>query len=230
MKAADVMATNVITVGPEDRVAEVAQVLVSNRISAVPVVDDTGKIVGVVSEGDLIRRVESGTEHRRAWWLDLVASRADLAAEYVKERGPRARDVMTGKVVTVSPDTDLAEIANLLEAHTIKRVPVVEDGKLVGIVSRANLIQALAALHSQLPAATTTDDALLRDKVLNRLRSESWTPMLLNVIVKDGRIGLWGFVRSEEERNAARVAAETADGIRPVDDNLIVMRAGLMGA
>jgi CBS domain-containing protein len=230
MKAADVMATDVITVGPEDRVMEVAQVLVSNRISAVPVVDDTGKMVGIVSEGDLIRRVESGTEHRRAWWLDLLASRAELAAEYVKERGPRVRDVMTGNVVTVSPDTDLAEVANLLESNTIKRVPVIEDGKLVGIVSRANLVQALAALHNQLPAETTTDDALLRDKVLNRLRSEAWTPMLLNVIVKDGRIGLWGFVRSEEERKAARVAAETADGVRPVDDNLIVMRPGLMGA
>lgn len=229
MKAADVMVVDVITARPDDRVEDIAHILVSNRISGVPVVDDSGKLVGIVSEGDLMRRIESGTEHRRSWWLDLLSTREELASEYVKEHGRRAADVMTRKVVTVGPDTTLSEVANLLESRTIKRVPVVENGRLVGLISRANLIQALAALHSRVTIETSDSDATIRDKVYDALRNEPWTPTLLNVIVKDGTVGLWGFVRSEGEKSAARVAAEAVPGVRTVDDSLIVMRAGMMG-
>lgn len=229
MKAADVMTTDVITARPEDRVEDIAHLLVGNRISGVPVVDDSGRMIGIVSEGDLMRRGESGTEHRRAWWLDLLTTREELASEYVKEHGRRATDVMTRRVISVSPDTELSEVANLLEAHSIKRVPVVEDGRLVGLISRANLIQALAALHNKLPTEASTDDAAIREQVTSRLRGQPWAPLLLNVIVKDGNVGLWGFVRSADEKSAARIAAESVAGTKSVDDNLIVMRAGMMG-
>ena len=145
MKAADVMATNVITVRLDTPVATIAGVLLANRISAVPVVNDKDALVGIVSEGDLIHRVEAGTERHRSWWLELLAGKEMLAQEFVKSHARKAADVMTRTVVSVQPDTPLGDIASLLEKHRIKRVPVVINGKIAGIVSRANLIQALVS-------------------------------------------------------------------------------------
>lgn len=229
MQAKDVMTTQVVSVSETSTVYDVALTLLDCGISAAPVLDAKGKLVGIVSEGDLMRRDESGTTHRRSWWLDMLTTRDELASQYVKEHGRRAADVMTRNVITVTPDTELSEVANLLERHSIKRLPVVEEGRLVGLISRANLIQALAALHDRLPSETSADDAAIRDEVIARLRGEPWTPLLLNVIVKDGAVGLWGFVRSADEKDAARVAAESVRGARAVDDNLILMRAGMMG-
>ena len=158
MRAMDVMTTNVITVSPDTSVQEVAKILSERSISGVPVVDAQNRLVGIVSEGDLLHRVEMGTDRRpdrrtgrrRSWWLDTVGSDEELARAYVKSHGRTARDVMTSEVTSVSETTELADIANLLETKRIKRVPVVRDGKLVGIVSRANLVRALAAAGSRL--------------------------------------------------------------------------------
>ena len=144
MKAGDVMASHVITVGPELDLKAVANTLVANSISAVPFVAIDGSLVGIISEGDLMHRAVSGADRKRSWWLETFSSAEQLMAEFVKAHGRKAKDVMTRQVISVSPNTSLQEIANLLEKHGIKRVPVIENGRLVGIVSRANLVQALA--------------------------------------------------------------------------------------
>ena len=149
MKAADVMATNVITVRLDTPVATIAEVLLANRISAVPVVNDKDVLVGIVSEGDLIHRVEAGTERHRSWWLELLTGKEVLAHEFVMSHARKAADVMTSPVISVPPETSLGDIASLLEKHRIKRVPVANNGKIVGIVSRANLIQALVNLNKR---------------------------------------------------------------------------------
>jgi CBS-domain-containing membrane protein len=225
MKAADVMVTNVITVGPDARVQDVAHTLLTNRISAAPVVGGDGKIIGIVSEGDLMRRAEAGTGRRRPWWLAILTGREGLAADYVREHSRNVTDVMTRDVVTASPETPLQEIATLLEKHGIKRVPVVKEGKVVGIVSRANLLQALASLRKQIEGGAP-DDAAIRERIVTRLKAEPWSkPSLINVIVQDGTVELWGVVDTQTEKQAVRVAAEVTPGVRAVTDNLIVRPA-----
>ncbi len=221
MKAADVMVSNVISVGSQASVQEVADLLLRNRISGVPVTGPQGELVGIVSEGDLMRRPEAGTERRYSWWLGLLASSEGMASEYIKSHSHKVVDVMTRRVVTATPDTPVSEIAALLEKHGIKRVPIVTDGKVVGIVSRANLLHALASLEN-VPAGTT-DDASIRSKLVSRLANERWTkPSLMNLIVHDGTVDLWGIVDSQTERKAVRVLVETTPGVRGVNDNLII--------
>jgi CBS domain-containing protein len=226
MKAADVMVTNVITVGPDACVQDVARILLDSRISGVPVVESNGKLLGIVSEGDLMRRAEAGTGRRRPWWLAILTGREALASEFVKEHSRRVTDVMTRNVVTATPDAPLSTIATLLERNAIKRVPIVHEGKVVGIVSRANLLQALASLGKEAQAVTPADDTKIRAGVISQLKAEPWTrPSLINVIVQDGAVELWGIVESVSEKKAVRVAAEITPGVRAVNDNLIIRPA-----
>jgi CBS domain-containing protein len=222
MKARDVMVSPVITTKPSASVKEVAHILLTHRISGVPVVDDAGKLVGIVSEGDLMRRADLGTERHRSWWLAaLFAEEEALAAEYVKQHSKKVSDVMTKHIVAATPDTPLNEIAGLLERHSIKRVPIVENDALVGIVSRANIIQALAGDRKALDVPVP--DAKLRDKIMAHLKAQPWAhTSLLNVTVNDGIVDLWGITRSEAEKQALRVAAETMPGVRAVNDNVIM--------
>jgi CBS domain-containing protein len=223
MKARDVMASHVITVGPELDLRAVANTLVANGISAVPVVAIDGSIVGIISEGDLVRRAVSGAEHKRSWWLETFSSAEQLMTEFVKAHGRKAKDVMTRQVISVGADTSLQEIANLLEKHGIKRVPVIENGRLVGIVSRANLVQALATRGLALVDVAEADEAL-RKVILLNLRNLPWTSAMtmVDVIVHRGVVNLWGVVRNEEEKNAIRVAAEGTPGVQGVNDHVRV--------
>lgn len=222
MKARDVMATHVITVGPDQDVGTVARILLKNGISAVPVVDlDGGNLLGIVSEGDLIRRAESNTERSRSWFLNLFTSPQQLAEEFVRAHARKVKDIMTRNVVTAGPDASLREIANLLEKHGIKRVPIVSKGQLVGIVSRANLVQALASRSSTIVGVEPTDEKL-REAVVASLQNQPGRAALVNVMAESGVVSLWGFVASEEERKAIRVAAEVTPGVRAVNDNLHV--------
>lgn len=222
MNASDVMVRDVITVGPEATVNDVATLLLTHRISAVPVVDPAGTLVGIVSEGDLLHRSEAGTERRHSRWLALFASREALAQEFVKSHARKVADVMTRHVITAPPHMPLRDIASLLEKNNIKRVPIVDNGKLVGIVSRANLIQALASAPTIKPSELV-DDAALREKVLASINSKPWArPSLVNAIVHEGTVELWGIVSSEAEKNAVRVLAEVTPGVRAVTDNLTV--------
>ncbi len=221
MKAADIMVSSVISVGRTPPCRRWPQVLLKNRISGVPVIGSQGRALGIVSEGDLMRRPEAGTLRRPSWWLTLIGSREEQAFDYIKSHSRKVADVMTRTVVTASPDTPVADIATLLEKHGIKRVPIVKDGKVVGIVSRANLLQALACLKSV--PAVTTDDESIRAKLNSKLEREQWTkPSLINLIVHDGTVDVWGIVDSQTEKKAVRVLVESTPGVRAVNDNLII--------
>jgi CBS-domain-containing membrane protein len=225
MKASDVMVSNVITVGPDARVPEVAELLLRNRISAVPVVGADGEMLGIVSEGDLLNRPESETAHRKSWWLEALTSNETLAANYVKSHSQKVTDVMTRDMLTASPETTVAEVAALLEKYCIKRVPIEKDGKIVGIVSRANLLQGLASLKDKIPR-TQPNDSAIRDKVMAKLNAALWAkPALLSVTVHDGIVDLWGIVESPSEKKAVHVLAEVTPGVRAINDNLMVRPA-----
>lgn len=218
MNAHDIMTRDVVTVGPEVTVAEIAKVLLQRHISGVPVIED-GKVIGVVSEGDLIHRQEIGTERRRgSWWLRLCAGERS-PADFIKSHGVIARDVMTQPVITVAEDAPLDEIADLFEDRGIKRVPVVRDGKLVGIISRANLLQALAsAPRPEIPV--TGDDEEIRTELLHILNVQSWWhPHTSHVVVSEGVVHIWGLDGSADVRDATRVAALNIAGVRGVEDH-----------
>ncbi len=225
MHAMDIMTTNVITVRPEMPVQELALLLAERGISGVPVVDADNRLVGIVSEGDLLHRAETGTarrtQRRRARWLDHIASDRDLARDYVKSHGRTVADIMTRDVVTVSDTTELSDIANLLETNKIKRVPVLRDGKVAGIVSRANLVRALAATPRA--AAAEADDRTIRRNLLAELEGQEWaTVWAADIVVRDGVVHLW-FADDQpaEERRAVRVAAENVPGVRGVEQHLV---------
>jgi CBS domain-containing protein len=224
MKAKDVMTPYVVSVGPDNTIDEVIDILLTHGISAVPVVEG-GKLVGIVSEGDLVRRTEIGTaEGPRPWSLWPFADDAILAAEYVKSRATCVRDVMTLKVVTVTEETPVGEIAVTLERNRIKRVPVVRDGRPVGIVSRADLIRGLAAVEAAPFGPAVPDDGTVRARVLEILRSLPWASIgTIDVTVAGGVVEIRGGYHSEEERAVTRVAAETVPGVRKVDDHRVPM-------
>jgi CBS domain-containing protein len=221
MRAKDVMTTRVVSVGLETPVEEIARLLLTHRISAVPVLDDTGALAGIVSEGDLIRRADTGTARHASWWRSLTADFEDRAREYTRTYGTRAADVMTRHLVTVGLDTPLAEVARVLEERRIKRVPVVNSaGTLVGIVSRADLLRALALRQAQ-PATILADDVELRERVLRAFDRAAVVPMPnVNPLVSEGIVHLWGIVDSDEQRRACRVVAEGVLGVRGVEDHM----------
>ena len=231
MRASDIMTTKVITVSPDRKVDEIARVLLEKGISAVPVVDDNGSVIGIVSEGDLWRRQENETERHRSSWLGIFTSSEDDAREYAKTHGMTAAQVMTENVVSVSEDTQVGDIAQILEKRRIKRVPVVKDGKVVGIVSRANLLHGLAASKSSGPAAPSVDDREIRKAILDKLENENWISHgSLNVVVTGGAVELWGWVNSEDERKALMIAVETVDGVKSVEDHLGMVAPWVQGA
>jgi CBS domain-containing protein len=220
MKAKDVMVSPVITVKSTSSVREAAKILLERRISAVPVVDDQGNIVGIISEGDLMHRSEAGTERQHSWWLRPFISSEALANEYAEAHARKVADVMVRNVITASPDTPLHEIAAILEKNSIKRIPIVHNGQLVGIVSRANLIQAVASSRQELEIPLS--DTTIREKLLENLKRQDWVhALLLNVTVNGGVVDLWGITPSEAERKAIRIAAEATPGVCAVNDNLV---------
>ena len=222
MQAADVMGVNVVTVRPEWSVQQVSMVMLEKGISGLPVVDKEGRLVGIVSEGDLMRRADCGTGHRHSWWLRMLMGRDGLAQEYVREHGRKVEDVMTREVITASPSASLGEIADVLERRKIKRVPIVENGKLVGVVSRANVVQAVASCLRSDHTTNQTDTAL-RETILTKFNREPWAQAcLINVTVSQGTADLWGIAESDAQKAAFRVAAEATPGINAVNDNLLV--------
>jgi len=229
MRAMDVMTSEVITVGQNTSVQTVAKLLAERGISAVPVVDRENRVIGMVSEGDLLHRAETGTERRRSWWLDMMASTNKLAGDYVKSHSGKVRDIMTRDLISVTETTPVADIAVLLEKNRIKRVPVVRDGKLVGIVSRANLVRALAMTIRQ-ASGTEADDLSIRDKLLAELKAQRWAEVSpANVTVKDGIVHLWSSYLSEQEKRALVVAAENTPGVRRVEDHMRPVPVYLLG-
>jgi CBS domain-containing protein len=219
MRARDVMVRAVVTASPDTTVEALARLMINLRISGVPVMEKDGLLVGMVTEGDLLRRVEIGTERHRPRWSEPFSSNSRLADEYVKSHAKRVADIMTREVFSVDEMATLGEIADLLEAKKIKRVPVVYDGKIVGIVSRADLLKVLAMGGTA--TAHEEQDRTIRTRLLAELREQKWADASEGrVVVSDGIVHLWGIVGSEDERRALRIAAENIPGVRGVEDHM----------
>ena len=221
MQAQDVMTTVVATIPADATVQEAAKLMLERGISALPVMDSKDRVIGVVSEGDLMRRAEFGTDSSRSWWLRLFAE--DAARDYVKTHGASVRDVMTSPVISVRRTTPLDEVARLLEKHRIKRAPVLDAGRLVGIVSRADRVRRLATTPIRLTARTASD-RVLRRRVLKEMQKKAGLDLAyVNVTVEQGVVHLWGGMRSHAEQRALAVAAKAVEGVRKVEDHTHVI-------
>lgn len=221
MKASDVMTRDVITVGRRTPVAKAIRLMLDNQVSGLPVLDDDGKVVGILTEGDLLRRSETGTERHRPRWLEVLMGPARMAGEYVRTHGRRVEETMTQHVISVTGDTALDEVVQLMERRRIKRVPVMDGDALVGVVSRADLLRALALALEKQPCETHSDDEIL-EQILAELAKVAWVPRDgLSITVKNGVVDLNGVILEEEEREALRVVAENAPGVKAVEDHLV---------
>jgi CBS-domain-containing membrane protein len=219
LTAADVMTPGVITVRPETSIHQIAKLLCDHHISGVPVVEDEERLLGIVSEGDLIGHAQLAGERRRSWWQTFLNGPTVLAQHYAKSHGRTASDVMTREVVTVLETTSVAETARVLEQHRIKRVPVLRDGRLAGIVTRSNLLQVLAAADVLKPMNVA--DRVIRETLSDELTAQPWAHILAkNIVVENGVVHLFGIVQSDEERHALRLAAENQAGVKAVEDHL----------
>ena len=219
MRAHQIMSRPVFSVLPEATILETANLMLQRHISGLPVVDASGKLVGIVSEGDFIRRSEIGTQRRRGRLLKFILGPGQSATDFVHEHGRRISEIMTRDPVTISEDTSLESIVALMEKNKLKRLPVMRGDKLVGIVSRANLLQAVASLAREIPDPTADDDHI-RDRILDALGKSDWCPSGLSVVVRDGIVHLSGIITDERTRQAAVVAAENISGVKKVHDHL----------
>jgi CBS domain-containing protein len=221
MKVKDVMTSPVVSVEPDNSVLQAVRIMLQRRISGLPVIDKEGRLVGIVTEGDFLRRAETGTQRRRPRWLEFLLGSGRLAEEYTRSHGRKVHDIMTADPATVTEEESLDAVVQLMEKRQIKRLPVMRGGEVVGIVSRANLVHALAGIAREAKPTSPSDDAI-RNRIVAELASQSWAPTsLINVIVKDGVVELWGSITDERERQALIVAAENTPGVKAVNDHLV---------
>jgi CBS domain-containing protein len=221
MQAQDVMARGVIAIGPDMPVQFAARAMISNKVSALVVMGIDARLMGIISEGDLLRRVETGTEQTHSAWPEMFVSSDTLTKQFIKSRGKRARDVMTRDVVTAAPETPLREIADLMEKHGVKRVPILKDDIVVGIVSRADFLRVLASVSET--ADWVESDRAMHERFVESIEGQPWANRPFNVAINERRAELWGYVYSEAEKTAVRVAVEAIPGIETVEDHLRVM-------
>jgi CBS domain-containing protein len=221
MQASDVMTYNVVSVEPDASIVVAARLMLQKHLSGLPVVDSAGKLVGIITEGDFLRRAETGTERHRPRWLEFLLGPGTLANEYVRESGRNVNEIMTREVYTVSETTPLPDVVKLMEQHRIKRVPVVRGETVVGMITRANLMRALIHLSLQ-EKSPSAGDTEIRERLLSELNKHSWAPIaLINISVSDGVVTLSGALTDERERQALRVAAENVPGVKTVEDELV---------
>jgi CBS domain-containing protein len=220
MRAADVMTPDPMCISPDASITDAIRLMLERRFSGLPVVDAGGSVVGIVTEGDLLRRAETGTQRKRARWIEFLMS-GRLATEYVQTSGRKVGDVMTPDVRTVTEDAPLEDIVHLMERHQINRVLVVRDGKLVGIVTRANLLHALATIAAETKPGPASDTSI-RERLYADLKAQPWAPVgLINVVVRNGVVHLSGTLLDERHRGAIRVAAERIPGVKAIEDHLV---------
>ncbi len=230
MQAKDIMTTSVISVPLGEKIEDAVRLMLDHHVSALPVVDANGALKGLVSEGDLMRRVRDSDGPRRSWWLEVLSGARESAQDFVKLKSRRVDDVMTREVVSVEEDTNVAEIAHILEKHRIKRVPVVRSDHVVGIVSRANLLHALSALQDGILQAPTEDDRVLRSQIDEALKEVPGASVnLINYTVNNGNVAIWGVVVNDLEENAIRVSAENVPGVRTVKVHMSRLPAWAFG-
>ncbi|THD71856.1 MAG: CBS domain-containing protein [Bradyrhizobium sp.] len=219
MRAHQIMTRPVITVTPETTIVEAANTMLRRHISGLPVVDAGGKLVGIISEGDFIRRSEIGTQRKRGRFLKFILGSGKEATDFVHEHGGKVGEIMTPEPLTIDEGTDLEKIVELMEKHHVKRLPVTRADKLVGIVTRSNLLQAVASLARQIPDPTADDDHI-RNRIINDLEKKDWCPFGLGVTVRDGIVHISGVITEERSREATIVAAENIAGVKKVHDHL----------
>ena len=219
MRAHQIMTRSVVTVTPETTILQAANIMLRRHVSGLPVVDAAGKLVGIVSEGDFVRRSEIGTQRKRGRWLKFILGAGQEATDFVHEHGRKVSEVMTREPLTVTEDTALEDIVKTMESNNVKRLPVMRGEKLVGIVSRANLLQAVASLAREVPDPTADDDHI-RNRVIETIEKNDWCPFGLGVVVRDGIVHLSGVITEERSRQAAIVAAENVAGVKKVHDHL----------
>ncbi len=219
MRAHQIMTRPVITVTPATTIVEAANTMLQRHISGLPVVDAAGNLVGIISEGDFIRRSEIGTQRKRGRFLRFILGPGKEATDFVHEHGRKIAEIMTPEPLTIDEDTDLEEIVELMEKNNVKRLPVTRGEKVVGIVSRSNLLQAVASLARQIPDPTADDDHI-RNRIINALEKKDWCPFGLSVIVRDGIVHITGVITEERPRQATIVAAKNVAGVRKVHDHL----------
>jgi CBS domain-containing protein len=220
MIVADVMTRNVISISPDATVEEAAKTMLAREISGLFVVDAKGELAGVVTEGDLLRRDELGTQRHRPWWLRLLVSPGRQAADFTHTYGRHVRDVMTTDVIAVGSDAPLEEVVETMERHRIKRVPVVENQRVTGVVSRSDLLRALIGQVRKAPIAG--DDRAIRSAILDALDKQPWAPVTsLNVTVANGVVDVWGTITDDSERRAVCVVAENTPGVKKIHDHLV---------
>jgi CBS domain-containing protein len=220
MKAKDVMTSPVVTIEPDVDVLQAVRIMLQRRVSGLPVVEKDGRLVGIVTEGDFLRRAETGTQRRRPRWLEFLVGPGRLAQDYARAHARKVADVMTAEPITVDESTALDDVVKLMEKRQIKRIPVVRGSNVVGIVSRANLLHALASVAREAKPAAQSD-AAIRALFMDELSKQSWAPVaLINPVVRDGVVELWGTITDERERAALVVAAENVPGVKAVRDHL----------
>jgi CBS domain-containing protein len=222
MRAHQIMTKDVVTVGPEISIVEASRLMLDHHISGLPVLDAHGRLLGIVSEGDFLRRSEIGTQRRRSRWLQFLVGPAQEAQEFVRQSGRKVGEIMTRDPLTVGEDTPLEEIVALMEKNRIRRLPVMRRDRLVGIVTRANLLQAVASLARDIPDPTADDDHI-RERVTQAILKTGWRPVGLQVVVRNGVVHLHGIIVNENSRQAAIVAAENAAGVTEVHDHLCLV-------
>jgi len=220
MRVGDVMTRNVISIGVDQTIFEAARRMLENDISGLPVVNATGNLIGMVTEGDFLRRSEIGTERRRPKWLELMVGPGRMAEDYVHASGRKVEEVKTRDPVTVTEDDTLEAVVELMESRRIKRLPVLQNGKMVGIISRANLMHALVSLARSAAETPTGEGSEIRERILSTFAKEPWAPRI-DVVVKDGIVELWGTIVDERERQACIVVAENTVGVHTVHDHLV---------
>jgi len=221
VRAKDVMTRDLISVTSDATVLQAARMMLQHHISGLPVVDASGKLVGILSEGDFLRRRETATQRRRSRWLEFLMGPGKIASEYTQSHGSKVAEVMTSDVRTVGEDTDLEKIVELMEKHRIKRVPVIRDDRIVGIVTRSNLMHAMVSMARSTPPGPQSDD-VIREQLLAELKKQEWAPIsMTNVVVRDGIVELWGAIIDERQRAALKVAAENVPGVKAVKDHLV---------
>jgi len=228
MKAKDVMTHCVVSIGPEAPILDAIARMISHQVSGMPVIDTDGKLVGMVTEGDFLRRTETGTEAPQRRWLELLLGPASRAEEYVRSHGRTVREVMSRKIVAASKETPLTELVELMEEHGIKRIPVTEEGRIVGIVSRADLMSALAERLSQSTKAPASDESIRR-AIVTEMKKQPWCPVQsLSIRVRNGFVDVNGTIFDEGQRRALQVLVENVHGVKGVHDHLT--RIASMGA
>jgi CBS domain-containing protein len=220
MKAKDIMTSPVISVEPDASIWQAVRIMLQRRISGLPVIDKDGHLLGMVSEGDFLRRAETGTQRQRSRWLEFLLGPGRLADEYTRSHGRKVQEIMTPDPVTVAEETPLEEVVRTMEKRRIKRLPVMHGKDVVGIVTRANLVHALAGVARELMPTTANDEAI-RGRLLAELTKEPWAPVgLINPVVRNGVVELWGTITEERQRQALITAAENVPGVKAVRDYL----------